>query len=706
MEVLPPREVAIESMPATLSLEPPMAVETGLRMAEEPLRIAGPLRDVSLAGTAFRPLPPLGRVGPPALSRAYEQRWEESHPKAEQAASMMECLRPALEPSVLSAETAAWILPSELRSHQVEAVNAFLGHEAFLLADDPGTGRSVAAIVAMMGKFQIGEARRALMVTSASSLRSASRLLRLWAPGLLVTAVRGGADSRRLDWVTPANVYVCDYGTLETDIEQGLLSGKDLEFDLLLLDDLPTTGLRFQSFPAVLKQVEARIRWGLAGAPPESAEDWVVLISLLQPQASKSLAGITQPEAKRRFQENLLRRSKGELREQLPVRRRDEIWVDLDPAHYRRYEEVLAEERHRLAQLGEAATTAHVEAALERLDRVLNFLPGTLDGAKVRALVDRIEQIAASDSKAVVFSHFQEDGIGRLQPALEAYGVLRLGRNDPAERAHKILEAFREQEHWHVLLMEMGARTGDQPLVEASYILHYDHHWNPGVRLRAEMRLHPQIFRAVPINIYEFWVAGTVDEKLFGLLAEKDMLPAEVPEETQPTELADRITLEEWIERILEVPRGGVPERIPLVQEIGTGILPGTSVLRSRLTGLSADTLMAAVEMLMKALGYDQVEPLDGPEEEGGFMLAWREGEQGTERVLVRFLRTDENVGVAKARALVKSMEMRGDCQGAYLITTSDFTAACKSFADETEGRLALVSGPELYRHLHILGQF
>ena len=87
-------------------------------------------------------------------------------------------------------------------------------------------------------------------------------------------------------------------------------------------------------------------------------------------------------------------------------------------------------------------------------------------------------------------------------------------------------------------------------------------------------------------------------------------------------------------------------------------------------------------------------------------MRAWREGEQGTERVLVRFLRTDENVGVAKARALVKSMEMRDDCQGAYLITTSDFTAACKSFADETEGRLALVSGPELYRHLHILGQF
>jgi len=51
-------------------------------------------------------------------------------------------------------------------------------------------------------------------------------------------------------------------------------------------------------------------------------------------------------------------------------------------------------------------------------------------------------------------------------------------------------------------------------------------------------------------------------------------------------------------------------------------------------------------------------------------------------------------------------MEMRRDCVGAYLITTSDFTAACRKLADESQGQLALVSGAELYRHLHILGRF
>jgi hypothetical protein len=43
---------------------------------------------------------------------------------------------------------------------------------------------------------------------------------------------------------------------------------------------------------------------------------------------------------------------------------------------------------------------------------------------------------------------------------------------------------------------------------------------------------------------------------------------------------------------------------------------------------------------------------------------------------------------------------------GAYLIATSDFTPACKKHADQPGGKLALVSGAELWRHLHILDWF
>jgi hypothetical protein len=206
--------------------------------------------------------------------------------------------------------------------------------------------------------------------------------------------------------------------------------------------------------------------------------------------------------------------------------------------------------------------------------------------------------------------------------------------------------------------------------------------------------------------MYEFWVAGTIDERIYALLAEKELLPSEVPEETRPTELEGRITLDEWLHRILGTPSGKEPERTPVKHPIGIGILPGTAILRDRLAELSPDTLNAAVETFIKALGYPEIEPLDEGNEGGSYLLAWRESEGEVERVLVRSMSTHKNVGIAKARALLKAMEIRRDCVGAYLITTSDFTSSCRKFADDSDGRLALVSGSELYRHLHILGQF
>ncbi len=168
-----------------------------------------------------------------------------------------------------------------------------------------------------------------------------------------------------------------------------------------------------------------------------------------------------------------------------------------------------------------------------------------------------------------------------------------------------------------------------------------------------------------------------------------------------------RIKLEEWLQDVLQVgPDEEDQPRIGIEPPAGTGILPGTSVLRDRLVEISPDTLMAGVETLMKALGYPEATLLDEQELGPGYLLAWRDGEEGVERVLVRCIQGPDNVGVAQGRSLLKEMEARGDSVGAYLMSTADFTSACRKLADESEGRLALVSGAELYRHLHILGRF
>jgi superfamily II DNA or RNA helicase len=646
------------------------------------------------------------RCGPQDLPRSYQPVRRNGVLEAESEPDPIDLLRPMLEPSVLATGSASWILPGELRSAQIEAINALLNHDVYLLADDPGTGKTVSACVALMNHFQRHQIERALLICHESGMRSIARILGCWTPGLSVTAVTGGLDQRKVDWSTPAHVYLVTEDTLRRDIESGVLRDDALHFDLIILDDVQVSGLRLRDFPGALNQLTADIRWAVAGALPKTAEDWTSLFKFLAPEELKGTAGISLNDVKQRFQKYFLRRTKGQMRAELPARQRESVWLELTDLQAKRYEEVLAEERHRLSQLGEAVQPSHIETALKRIQVASNFAPGVLDSAKVRALVDLIEQIFASDAKVVVFSQFREEGVERLHPVLEPYGVLKLDRSEPEEQRSRIVNSFREQDHWHVLLLEAGVDIGSDALVEATYIVHFDHHWNPASRLNAELNLHPLIFRAVPVNIYEFWVADTVDEQLFRILNEKNLLPGDVPDGTRPTELEDRITMDEWLERILKVPSGQEPERVPLPEQPGTGILPGTAILRSKLSELSADTLMAAVETLIKALGYSEVEALGEPEPQGGYLLAWQDTPAGLERVLVQYIASNKNIGIAKARGLMNQMLDRGDCTGAYLITTSEFTTACRSFADESEGQLALVSGSELYRHLHILGQF
>jgi hypothetical protein len=85
-------------------------------------------------------------------------------------------------------------------------------------------------------------------------------------------------------------------------------------------------------------------------------------------------------------------------------------------------------------------------------------------------------------------------------------------------------------------------------------MLHFDHRWNPAERRRAEQRLRPDGPPGLALNVYEFWVAGTIDERIDAALAARGLLPEDLSPQVRPAELEDRMTLTEWLGSILEVP--------------------------------------------------------------------------------------------------------------------------------------------------------
>lgn len=662
---------------------------------ETPAQFHEPLPSPPVEGLILR----AGPVDePPPLPRAYQPARREGEAVVAELLDPLEALRPRLYPPPLLPDGPAPHLEARWVPHQVEALRALLRHDAFLLADDPGTGRRPAVAAALAAQFARGAAARALIVAPRALWRTWVDCLAAWAPGLLVTVVRGDAEARRLDWATAAHVYLTDYATLAGDLAAGLVEG-GRPFDVAVFDVMLAVA-RYPEAPLeAARQAPASTRWGLAGARPRTPSEWVALFSVLAPAEVDPQDSVHLAEIGRRFEPRSLRRTRAGLAEFLPRWVRHRLWLDLDPMQHEAYVAALAEERHRLAKLGTAVTMTHIAAAVDRINEALNFAPDSHDGVKVRALVDLMEEITAGGNKAVVFTRYRRRGMDRLASALEVYGLVRLEAGAPETAVQRALGDFRKDPAKRVLLAQHGSRFDGWPLMEAGYVVHFDHGWDLTDSLRAERRLFPDRPPQTPVVVYEFWVADTVDERLFRWLAERGITPEAVAE--RPEE-APGLEVEDWLAEVLEV--GRVRARPVSVPRPGSSPLPGTRMLRETLESLSPERLLGGVALVMEALGFPETEPVGEVSDRGGDLLARRQGESGPEQVLVRCLRLGKNVGVGEARRLLKEVERRGDCLGAYLITTEDFTASCKRFAEESEGRLALVSGAELYRHLQILG--
>jgi superfamily II DNA or RNA helicase len=642
---------------------------------------------------------------PVPMQRSYQQVWQAGQLQSDAEHNMLKLVAPFLQPALLSSEWANEVFPSPLLKHQKQALETLIRSEALMLADDPGTGRLESVCAAIAALVQGREIRRALVVTTRSRRRLWAHMAAGWCPGVAINIVRGNEEQRRMDWRVPAHLYVTSYGTVSDDLIESDDEFQVEPFDLIVLDAVHVLGLRIQGDKAgLVSQLQAPRRWAISGGLPQQAEDWYLVFGFLEPKEVQTFRGLTVPALQRRLEKYTLRRTKVEVAASLPRLRRRTQWIDLDPDHLRYYQEVLAEERLQLRKLGSSITRTHVIASVDRLKQCANFQEGSFDGAKSRALVDMVEEIVAGGNKVVVFSQFKNAGLEPLSKVLVPYGVVKIDSETSPQAMQRRLESFFSKPDSKVLLLEVGVRLGDQPFEAPHYVVHFDHAWNPAVRSRSERRLFPEMVTSVPVSAYEYWVAGTIDEKIYQLLARRDLLPEDLPTDTRPVDLDDQFSIREWLTDVFELDRERGPATPSTGQVIETNQLPGTGVLRRRLLDLEPGKLLEAVIRMLAALGYDNVERLEVVEEQGGDLLAWQVFEDDVARILVRYFRTSENIGVGDARKLLDAMEERGDCSAGYLITTSDFTPACRTLTEESGGRIELVGGSELFRHLHILG--
>ncbi|MEO9139933.1 MAG: SNF2-related protein [Jatrophihabitans sp.] len=451
----------------------------------------------------------------------------------------------------------------ELMPHQAQLVAAAAaGHRTFLLADEPGLGKTAQALLA-------AEAARAfpLLVVVPSVVKTNwAREAGLWTPNRPATVVHGNGDT--IDGF--ADIVVVNYEVLDRHV--GWFG--DFGFRGMVVDEAHfiknKTSQRSQHVLDLSKRIRSRctrpLLMALTGTPLINDIDdfraiWQFLgwIDESEPLAelmdSLEETGLTPADpgfysAARRcvIDLGIVRRRKVDVAADIPARRTADLPVELDEKVGRsiraaehelalrlvsRYETVLANRRSGVVVTGidhqlvrKVATWEQKDTSTTRIGENVFSMMRRIGQAKAGLAADYAAQLARSAGKVVFFAKH----IDVLDVAEEAfakqgirYSSIR-GDQTPTSR-QKNIDAFVNDPGVAIAVCSLTAAGVGINLQVASNIVLAELSWTDAEQTQAIDRSH-RIGQTEPVTAWRIIAAQTIDSKIAELIDSKAGLAA------------------------------------------------------------------------------------------------------------------------------------------------------------------------------------
>ena len=411
---------------------------------------------------------------------------------------------------------------------QEQGVEALLHHGCLLLADDMGLGKTVQAITAMRRLFAQGEISQALVAAPLGLLTQWRREIWAWAPELAAIRVDGPPRERAWKWASGKQVYLAGYETVRSD--HGNLMPPI--WDLVILDEAQRIKNRHSALAQACKRLRRRRAWVLTGTPLENREDELAsILEFVRPNLEgKRLPGLHFGSRLQALHAELqLRRRKSEVLTELPPKRVVRLALELSSAQRKRYQEVEAQARGELSELGETATVLHILVVIARLKQICNFCPSTGQSSKLEDLKERLHSLSEQGERALVFSQWTNPSFGVERLANELHWlnpITYTGALSATERNARI-ETFRARPEHRVLILSLKAGGQGLNLQEASYVVHFDRWWNPAVENQATERAH-RLGQTRAVTVYAYICVNTIEERIEEILDRKRHLFANI----------------------------------------------------------------------------------------------------------------------------------------------------------------------------------
>lgn len=264
---------------------------------------------------------------------------------------------------------------------------------------------------------------------------------------------------------------------------------------------------------------------------------------------------------------------------------------------------------------------------------------------------------------------------------------LKGGQTD--RERNQLVQKFRSNEDVHVCLGAVRSAGIGITLTEASYVIHFDHWWNPAVMWQAEDRTH-RPGQTKNVNVISFWMENTIEEKIKMKLQEKGLLIENLIDSLATRNIDKMISTKEWLEMF-----GVKTDKERYSSKSATSIEEALKKIKS----VTPDEFEELTKKFFIKYGYSNARITKKSYDGGIDVFCSKTENEKTETIIAQCKRTD-HVGVKVARELFGVLASNSKIDKAFLITSDEFSAECINFANINRKKLILYNGIIFAKHL------
>lgn len=399
-----------------------------------------------------------------------------------------------------------------------------------LLADEMGLGKTVQTI----GYLKIHpEKRPALIVPPANLKINWKKEIEKWLMGEETVHIMNGQSEVELP---EADIYICNYDILSFRKNQL----KKMDFKIMAIDEAhtiknPKTD-RSKAVHELKKGIDKRI--AITGTPMlNRPKELFSILNFLRPDlynnffwfankfcdAKKTaygwdFTGVSNTKLlhQKLLNEMMIRRKKENVLKELPKKRREIVYFDLDnKAEYQRAENDFINWLYEISP--EKAKRAKYNETLVKI----NYLRQLVVEGKLKSIYQWIDNAVENDVKLILFAHHREV-IKTLEKRYKDISVRVIG-GDSAKKKDQAVESFQNDDNIKLFLGNIKAAGVGLTLTAANNVAFVELGWTPGDLRQAEDRSH-RIGQNLPVTAWYLLAEKTIDDRIYHLIEEKQKI--------------------------------------------------------------------------------------------------------------------------------------------------------------------------------------